>query len=70
MIVKLLLITQMIWMIFIKLLNNIIQVRNVKDRLNVNPLVTKLSMRGRKLNISLITQSYFAVPKYVRLIFT
>ena len=57
-------------MIFIKLLNNIIQVRNVKDRLNVNPLVTKLSMRGRKLNISLITQSYFAVPKYVRLIFT
>ena len=70
MIVKLLLITQMIWMIFIKLLNNIIQVRNVKDRLNVNPLVTKLSMRDRKLNISLITQSYFAVPKYVRLIFT
>ena len=57
-------------MIFIKLLNNIIQVRNVKDRLNVNPLVTKLSMRGRKLNISLIIQSYFAVPKYVRLIFT
>ena len=36
----------------------------------VNPLVTKLSIRGRKLNISLITQSYFAVPKYVRLIFT
>ena len=35
----------------------------------LNPIVTELFIRGRKLNISLvfITQSYFAVPKYVRL---
>ena len=35
----------------------------------VNPIVTELFIRGRKLNISLvfITQSYFAVPKNVRL---
>ena len=34
-----------------------------------NPIVTKLFFRGRKLNISLgfITQSYFKVPKEVRL---
>ena len=35
----------------------------------LNPIVTELSIRGRKLNISLvfITQSYFAVPKSIRL---
>ena len=35
----------------------------------VNPIVTELSIRGRKQNISLvfITQSYFAVPKDIRL---
>ena len=34
-----------------------------------NPIVTELFIRGRKLNISLvfITQSYFAVPKSIRL---
>ena len=34
-----------------------------------NPIVTKLFIRGRKLNIYLvfITQSYFAVPKNIRL---
>ena len=34
-----------------------------------NPLVTELFIRGRKLNISIafITQSYFTVPKDVRL---
>ena len=34
-----------------------------------NPVVTKLFIRGRKLNISLafITQSYLDVPKNVRL---
>ena len=34
-----------------------------------NPIVTKLLIRGRKLNISLafITQSYLDVPKNVRL---
>ena len=31
----------------------------------LNPIVTELFIRGKKLNISLvfITQSYFAVPK-------
>ena len=35
----------------------------------LNPIVTELFIRGRKLNISLvfIAQSYFAVPKNVRL---
>ena len=34
-----------------------------------NPIVTKLFIRGRKLNISIafVTQSYFKVPKDVRL---
>ena len=34
-----------------------------------NPIVTELFIRWRKLNIPLvfITQSYFAVPKYIRL---
>ena len=36
---------------------------------NLNSIVTELFIRGRKLNISLvfITQSYFNVPKDVRL---
>ena len=36
---------------------------------NLNPIVIELFIRGRKLNISLvfITQSYFAVPKNIRL---
>ena len=36
---------------------------------NLNPIVTELFIRGRKLTISLvfITQSYFAVPKNIRL---
>ena len=35
----------------------------------VNPIGTELFIRGRKLNISLvfITQSFFAVPKSIRL---
>ena len=35
----------------------------------LNPIVTELFIRGRKLNIYLvfITQSYFAVPKNIRL---
>ena len=34
-----------------------------------NPIVTEFFIRGKKLNISLafITQSYFAVPKSIRL---
>ena len=44
----------------------------IADLINIRKLdsiVTKLSIRGRKLNISLvfITQSYFKVPKDVRL---
>ena len=39
---------------------------------SLNPIVTELFIRGRKLNISLvfITQSYFGVPKDIRLNFT
>ena len=35
----------------------------------LNPIVIELFIKGIKLNISLvlITQSYFAVPKYIRL---
>ena len=35
----------------------------------LNPIVTELFIRGRKLNISpiFITQSYFAEPKNIRL---
>ena len=35
----------------------------------LNPIVTELFIKGRKLNISLvfITESYFAVPKNIRL---
>ena len=35
----------------------------------LNPVVTEIFIRGRKLNISIvfITQSYFKVPKDVRL---
>ena len=35
----------------------------------INPIVTELYIRGKKLNIFLafITQSYFAIPKNIRL---
>ena len=35
----------------------------------LNPVVTEIFVRGRKRNISIvfITQSYFKVPKYIRL---
>ena len=44
----------------------------IADMINnkkLNPIVTKLFIRGRKLNISIvfITQFYFKVPKDVRL---
>ena len=44
----------------------------IADMLNnkiPNPMVTELFIRGRKLNISLvlIIQSYFAVPKNIKL---
>ena len=46
----------------------------IADMINnnkLNPIVTELFIRGRKLNISIvfITQSYFKVPKDVRLNF-
>ena len=69
-------------MIFIKILKNKIQIKNEKilivfnhmiaDMLSnkkLNPIVTKLFLRGRKLDISrvFITQSYFAVLENIRL---
>ena len=44
----------------------------IADMINnnkLNPIVTELFVRGRKLNISIvfIMQSYFKVPKDVRL---
>ena len=35
----------------------------------LNPMVTKSFIRGRRLNISLvfITQSYYSIPKNIRL---
>ena len=44
----------------------------IADMINnkkLNPIVTELFIRGRKLNVSIvfITQSYFKVPKDVRL---
>ena len=86
MIVKLLLSTQMIWMIFIKILKNTIQIKNKKHWYNIdiafvdmmadmlsneklNPILAELFIKGKKLNTSLlfITQSYFVVPKNIRL---
>ena len=78
MVQKLLLNIQLIWMIFIKILKNIIQTNNKKmlivfddiiaDMLGnkkLNQIITESFIRGRKLNISLvfITQSYFTDPK-------
>ena len=44
-------------------------IADVINNKKLNSIVTKLFIRGRKLNISLdfITQSYFKVPKDVRL---
>ena len=63
MILKLLLNTLMIWMMFIKILNNTIQIKKAKilivfddiiaDMLNnkkLNPVVTESFIRGKKLN--------------------
>ena len=83
MIQKLLSNTQMIWMIFKKILKNRIQIKNEKQlylsiwlliylvikNLICNLIVTELFLGGRKLNIYLvfITQSYFSVPKNIRI---
>ena len=65
MILKRLLNTRMIWMIFIKMLRNKTQIKHkisivfddtVADMLSnkkINSVVTELFIRGRKLNISL-----------------
>ena len=41
----------------------------MKSNKNLSPIATELFLRGRKLNISLIfiSQSYFKVPKTIRL---
>ena len=68
-------------MIFIKILKNTDKLRYkilivsddmVADMLSnkkLKPIVTEFFIRGRKLNISLVflSQSYFAVPKNIRL---
>ena len=81
MIQKLLLNIQMICMMFIKILKKYNLARKLKtlivfddmiaDIINnekLNPVVTELFIRGKKINISIvfITQSYFKVPKDVR----
>ena len=42
---------------------------HILDKKKFNPIITELFIRGRKLNIFLVflTQSYFAVPKNIRL---
>ena len=57
---------------FMEYLNDMQDVYKIADMINntkLNPVVTELFIRGRKLNISIIfiTQSYFKVPKDVRL---
>ena len=44
-------------------------IADIFNKKKLNPIVTELFIRGRKLNISIsfITQSYFKVPKDVRL---
>ena len=83
MILKLLLNLQIIWMIFTKIINNIIQnkkhqtlivfdymIADVLSDEKLNAIVTELFIRGIKLNISLVfmTQSYFTVPENITLI--
>ena len=85
MILKLLLNTQMIWTILIKILKNKLQIKKHKifttfegmiaethSNKKLNPIVTELFLRGRKLNFSIvfITHSNFAAPKNIRLIST
>ena len=44
-------------------------IADMLSNIKLNKIVTELFIRGRKLNISIvfITQSYFAVPKNLRL---
>ena len=52
---------------FIKIFDEMIA--DMISNKKLNPIVTEMFIRGRKLNISIsfITQSYFRVPKDVRL---
>ena len=67
---KLLLNIQMICMMFIKILmiTILIMIADMIHDKKLNSIVIELFIRARKLNISLafITQSYFKVPKSVR----
>ena len=47
-------------------------IADMSNNKNLNPVITELFIKGRKLNISIvfIMQSYFKVPKDVRLNFT
>ena len=49
-----------------------VMIADMLSNKNLNPIVTELFIRGRKQNISLVfvIQSYFAVPKNIRLIST
>ena len=82
MIQKLLLSTGIIWMIFVKILKNTIQIKNEKiwlflltwlvicnNNVKLYKILNALFIRETKLNISIvfITQLYFKVPKDVRL---
>ena len=70
----------MVWMIFLKILENKIQGKMlitfndiIADILSNKKLIaTELFIRGRRLStyFVFITQSYFAVPKKIRLNFT
>ena len=79
MILKFLLNTQMIWMIFITIRKNKIQINNVKYGLflmiwllillsnkKLNPIVTDLS-EIKNISLVFIKQSYFTLPKNIRL---
>ena len=82
MILKLLLNTKIIYLVFIKILKNTIQTKQRKiftvfddmivdmfTNQNLNPVITELFIRDRKLNISsvVVKESYFAVQKIIRL---
>ena len=45
-------------------------IADIESNKKLSPIVTELFLKGRKLNISIlffISQSYFKVPKYIRL---
>ena len=45
------------------------KIADIESNEKLSPIVTELFLRGRKLNISLvfISQSYFKVPKTIRI---